>query len=553
MKLDATDLRYISADAFRVLSAVEQGSKNHEVVPSSLIAQIAGSRSGGVNKALGELAKKKLVAKVQNTKYEGYRLTYGGYDFLACRTFAKRDTIYSVGNQIGTGKESDIYVVADDDGAQMVMKIHRLGRMSFRAIKSKRDYLRNGQSASWMYMSRLAAIKEFAFMKVLHDNGFPVPQPIDQSRHCLIMELIDAFPLRQIASVPSPGALYSLLMDLIVRLARSGLIHGDFNEFNLLIRDHRTEAEKDRDDENPDDKERRIEKEGGDFPVKVELEGEEWEERRRREREGSLLEPVLIDFPQMVSTDHPDAEYYFNRDVECIRTFFARRFKYESSVYPKFTTTVKDGVREFDLDVEVAASGFKKEDKRALEEYMAELAEHDKANGNKYEQEVASDEEYSDEEQDDEDEGEEEQGEEAEAVPSTSASAVHGEEPPSLDLLRVDDGEGPRGGEDEDEEDENSDDDDEQQDDDASSIHSSGADTSAPLSHRRHRPTAKRQTRDVEAIVTASLSSQKKRQERQHHGKRTASSNVLGRQKGSKKKTDKTREIKAAQKGGAFF
>lgn len=37
---------------------------------------------------------------------DGVRLTYGGYDFLACRTFAKRDTIYSVGNQIGTGKES---------------------------------------------------------------------------------------------------------------------------------------------------------------------------------------------------------------------------------------------------------------------------------------------------------------------------------------------------------------------------------------------------------------------------------------------------------------
>mgnify|MGYP001583502245 FL=1 len=76
---------------------------------------------------------------------EGYRLTYGGYDFLACRTFAKRDTVYSVGNQIGTGKESgefkrdcgegkdgadgssaaDIYVVADEDGVQSVMKIHR--------------------------------------------------------------------------------------------------------------------------------------------------------------------------------------------------------------------------------------------------------------------------------------------------------------------------------------------------------------------------------------------------------------------------------------------
>ncbi len=79
---------------------------------------------------------------------EGYRLTYGGYDFLACRTFAKRDTVFSVGNQIGTGKESgelhhlgfhsilntslirsklnlDIYVVADEEGVQRVMKIHR--------------------------------------------------------------------------------------------------------------------------------------------------------------------------------------------------------------------------------------------------------------------------------------------------------------------------------------------------------------------------------------------------------------------------------------------
>lgn len=170
VKLDPTDIRYVSADAYRVLSAVEQGSKNHELVPLGLIAQISGARSGGVNKALGELAKRKLVGRIQNAKYEGYRLTYGGYDFLAARTFGKRDTIYSIGNQIGTGKESDIYVVADTEGEQMVMKIHRLGRVSFRAIKSKRDYLRKGQSASWMYMSRLAAIKEFAFMKV--SSGF---------------------------------------------------------------------------------------------------------------------------------------------------------------------------------------------------------------------------------------------------------------------------------------------------------------------------------------------------------------------------------------------
>lgn len=67
------------------------------------------------------------------------------------------------------------------------------------------------KSASWMYMSRLAAQKEWAFMRVgqvftyqlrslnecqvLHEHGFPVPRPIDQARHCILMEFIDAFPL----------------------------------------------------------------------------------------------------------------------------------------------------------------------------------------------------------------------------------------------------------------------------------------------------------------------------------------------------------------------
>lgn len=46
------------------------GSKNHEVVPSTLVAQISGLRNGGVNKLLGQLAKRNLIARVQNTKCE---------------------------------------------------------------------------------------------------------------------------------------------------------------------------------------------------------------------------------------------------------------------------------------------------------------------------------------------------------------------------------------------------------------------------------------------------------------------------------------------------
>ncbi|KAJ1656032.1 Serine/threonine-protein kinase rio2 [Dispira simplex] len=319
MKLDVKLLRYLSAEDFRVLTAVEMGSKNHQVVPLPIIVQIANLRHGGVQKCIAELARRNLVAKVINTKYEGYRLTYGGYDYLALKTLSKRGSVVSVGNQIGVGKESDIYVVADAEGNQRVLKIHRLGRTSFRTVKNNRDYMQGRKSASWLYMSRLSALKEMAFMKVLKDHQFPVPSPVDQNRHCVVMELVDAFPLRQIREVGNPGRLYSELMNMIVRLAQYGLIHGDFNEFNILI------------------------------------------------KEPGI--PILIDFPQMVSTSHANAEYYFNRDVECIRVYFRRRFHYESTLYPRFTT---DANREFNLDVQVAASGFNRKQQKDLEEYLDE-------------------------------------------------------------------------------------------------------------------------------------------------------------------------------------
>lgn len=68
------------------------------------------------------------------------------------------------------------------------------------------------------------------------------------------------FSSRQVSEVENPGKLYSSLMDIIVRFAQAGLIHGDYNEFNILIK-----------------------RETG--------------------------EPVIIDFPQMVSTSHENAEW----------------------------------------------------------------------------------------------------------------------------------------------------------------------------------------------------------------------------------------------------
>lgn len=66
--MDARLLRYLSNDDFRVLTAVEMGSRNHEIVPTSLIASIACLKSGSIHKIISNLARNNLIAKMQNAK-----------------------------------------------------------------------------------------------------------------------------------------------------------------------------------------------------------------------------------------------------------------------------------------------------------------------------------------------------------------------------------------------------------------------------------------------------------------------------------------------------
>lgn len=180
-------------------------------------------------------------------------MTTLGYDYLALNTLHSRKVVGSVGNQIGVGKESDIYVAGDPDSNDLVLKFHRLGRTSFRKLKEKRDYHGKRQHCSWLHLSRIAAHKEFEFLQALHERKFPVPTPVDVSRHTVVMSLIEgnhfyriiqncakffkclADTLVNVDNVNNPAELYDQLMSIIVRLARYGVIHGDFNEFNLML------------------------------------------------------------------------------------------------------------------------------------------------------------------------------------------------------------------------------------------------------------------------------------------------------------------------------
>jgi RIO kinase 2 len=193
------------------------------------------------------------------------------------------------------------------------VKLARLGRTSFRTVKDNRDYLK-GRQASWLYMSRIASLKEHAFMRALHARGFPTPTPYDANRHAICMSLIKAYPMVNIKGLSNPETVYHALIQQIINFAEHGLVHGDFNEFNLMINDQE--------------------------------------------------DITVIDFPQMTSTSHLNAQFYFERDVKCIQRFFSKRFGLAFEGVPVLE---KDVEKNIDLDKEVKASGyFEGEDQEAL-------------------------------------------------------------------------------------------------------------------------------------------------------------------------------------------
>ena len=303
MKLDATLFRYLSSVDIRVLTAIEMGMKNHELVPVSLIEQIAKLKRGGTFKIIQQLLKYKLI--MHDAKlYDGYDLTYQGYDTLAIYVFMKRNHIKGLGTMVGTGKESDIYICMGSNDQECILKLARLGRPSFKTIKTKRDYLKNRSNKNWLYTSRLASIKEFSYMKVLHEAGFPVPTPIDHNRHAILMSVIPGCPVLNIRELGHPTDVLDRIISLAVRLAENGLVHSDYNQFNLLVSD----------DE----------------------------------------QVYVIDFPQMVSTDHPHAQEFFERDLRCIVEYFYKKFKVQADGMP----TLSEIQVTNKLDQVMKASGY---------------------------------------------------------------------------------------------------------------------------------------------------------------------------------------------------
>jgi len=226
-----------------------------------------------LERSLYHLNKLKLLRRMSGSSL-GYRLTILAYDVLAIHTLMKRGVLAEIGDKIGVGKESDVYLGIAPGGKRLAVKFHRVGRKSFRHVARNRPYKLED---SWLLQSKVSASREFAALKELYPRGAKVPKPVDKSRHVVVTELIEgAVELYTKPDIPDPlKALEDVLVTIEIAYKDVGIVHGDLSEYNIIV-----------------------------VP--------------------STSEAFIIDWPQYVEKDSPLAERLLRRDVEYVVRFFKK-------------------------------------------------------------------------------------------------------------------------------------------------------------------------------------------------------------------------------------
>jgi RIO kinase 2 len=258
----------------RVLQSIELGMIKHQLVPHEEVLRLSGLNISEIDHRLDILYKNELIYR-ERDPYLGYLMNFAAYDLLALNALVKADILEYLGPSIGIGKESDVFEGITPDEEIVSVKFHRLGRTSFRDTRRKREYLADRRHTSWLYQSRLAAETEYKALNEMYNAGVQVPRPIHHNRHIIVMQFIEGSQLSDIISLEEPFLFLNDILDGIRKSYKAGVIHGDLSEYNVLI----------------------------DRNTKV------W----------------IIDWPQFITSDHPNADEILKRDVGNILHYFKRK------------------------------------------------------------------------------------------------------------------------------------------------------------------------------------------------------------------------------------
>ena len=265
---------------FRILQVIEAAMAKHEYVPREVIVKYSKFNMEEITFRLEKLHKLRLIRQTKQP-YLGYTLNYAGYDCLAINAFVKAGILEAFGKPLGVGKEADVYDALTPTGERIAVKFHRLGRISFRQTRRKRDWTR--EDVNWLLRSRKAAEKEYEALRLVYPKGVAVPKPMGQNRHVIVMSAIEGAELAQYREISNPRkVLLEILRNVREAYLKAGVIHADLSEYNIILK--------------PD------------------------------------TNILIIDWPQYVTKDHPNAQMLLKRDIENVIAFFKRKHLLEANV-----------------------------------------------------------------------------------------------------------------------------------------------------------------------------------------------------------------------------
>jgi RIO kinase 2 len=262
----------LEQDDINLLSGVEHGMRFSEYVAREKLVEFSRLTAEEVDYRLDRCEDRGLVER-KTIQYQGFKLTFEGYDALALHTFAQRETLEGVGAPLGVGKESDVYEA--QSYKPLALKFHREGYTNFREVMKEREYTADREHVSWQYTARKAAEREYEALETLYPD-VSVPQPVDTNRHGIVMEKIDGVELsRTRLSDRQVVPVLELVLDEMAAAYESGFVHADMSEYNVFVTEQGV---------------------------------------------------VVFDWPQAVPTDHENVRELLARDVENIVNYFKRKY-----------------------------------------------------------------------------------------------------------------------------------------------------------------------------------------------------------------------------------
>jgi RIO kinase 2 len=270
MPVSAEHVRSLHRYELRILVAIERWMKRYSWVPLEQIKDSVGLSESEIKYRLSRLIGWGMV-RFNPVPYDGYALVFGGYDTLALQALTKKGTVSALGSLIGEGKESVVFEALGL--CPVAIKFHRVGGRSFSSARTNREYMPDGGHCPWIFASSRSAEREYAALCALHPN-VSVPLPVDRNRHAVVMSLVDGPNLNR-CRVDEPAEVLDEILFNVREAYLAGVIHADLSEFNIMV------------------------------------------ERGKC---------VLIDWPQWMETDHPNAQNVLQRDIENMLSFFLRKY-----------------------------------------------------------------------------------------------------------------------------------------------------------------------------------------------------------------------------------